>query len=213
MDQARLRLAALAGQPVPRVVRGLVVRTVKPAVDRRAAAGQLGVEPRVHLTDERLRIQAAAHARLVGDHDQREAGAAQEPHWPSFAAWLPGLAAQFTVVSPAAWGAQGIAQQNLANSTAFGQQLQEHRAWSQDLQQQVTDQRWRSDERRQHELGEALTGHSWYDDPHGNPPERLSNTPVVQWVHRDGTRRSSDDPSYDPRTPEDPYWERSTALP
>ena len=141
------------------------------------------------------------------------AGAAQEAHWPSFAGWLPGVARQFNVTNPAAWGAQGIAQQNLANSMAFGQQVQEQRAWSQDLQQQVTDERWQSDERRQHDLGTVLTGESWHTDPYGNPPQRLSDTPAVTWIHRDGTKWSSADPTADPRTAEDPYWERMTPEP
>lgn len=136
------------------------------------------------------------------------AGAAQEAHWPSFAGWLPALPAQFAVTNGAAWGARGIAQQNLANSMAFGQQLQEQRDWSQQLQQQVTDERWRSDERQQHDFGEVITGESWYADPYGNPPRRLSDTPAVHWVRQDGTVLSSNDPSFDPRTAEDSDWQR-----
>jgi hypothetical protein len=142
------------------------------------------------------------------------AGAAQEGHWPSFAGWLPGLARQFNVTNPAAWGAQGIAQQNLSNSMAFGRQVQEQRAWSQELQQRVTDERRQADERRQHDRGEALTGESWYPDPYGNnPPQRLSNTPAAYWIHQDGTIKPSDDPSFDPRTADDPYWQRMTPDP
>jgi hypothetical protein len=137
------------------------------------------------------------------------AGAAQEQYWPSFASWLPGLAKQFNVTNSAAWGAQGIAQQNLQNSMQFGQQLQEQRAWSQDLQQQVTDQRWESDERRQEGAGQVLTGQSWYDDPYGQKPAvRMSDTPAVYWTNRDGRIMSSEDPSYDPRTPMDSDWQR-----
>jgi hypothetical protein len=137
------------------------------------------------------------------------AGAAQEQYWPSFASWLPGLPRQFNVTNGAAWGAQGIAQQNLQNSIQFGQQLQEQRAWSQDLQQQVTDQRWASDEHRQDGMGRVLTGESWYADPYGlNPPVRMSDTPAVYWAHRDGRITSSDDPSFDPRTPMDSDWQR-----
>jgi hypothetical protein len=154
-------------------------------------------------------VATVSHRQGYGSADfVLTAGAAQEAHWPTFAAWLPGLPTQFAVTNGAAWGARGIAQQNLANSQAFGQQLQEQREWSQQLQQQVTDERWAADERRQHDVGEVLTGESWYTDPHGNPPQRLSDTPAVHWVHPDGRRESSDDPSYDPRTAEDPYWQR-----
>jgi hypothetical protein len=136
------------------------------------------------------------------------AGAAQQAHWPRFAAWLPGVAAMFAVTNGAAWGARGVAQQNLANSIAFGEQLAEHRRHSEQLQREVTDQRWASDERRQHDRGEVLSGESWYADPYGNPPQRLSDTAAVYWVNPQGVVKPSDDPSYDPRTAEDPYWQR-----
>lgn len=135
------------------------------------------------------------------------AAAAQEAHWPRYAPWLPQVAAQVVVTNGAAWGARGIAQQNLANSMAFGQQLQEHRDHSQRLQQELADQRWQSDEARAHGRGEGLSGESWYDD-HGNPPQRLSSAVGVHWVDPHGRVRSSPDPTWDPRTADDPYWQR-----
>jgi hypothetical protein len=141
------------------------------------------------------------------------AGAAQEQYWPSFAAWLPALPKQFNVTHGAAWGAQGIAQQNLRNSIQFGQQLELQRAWSEELQRQVTDQRDASDERHREGMGQVLTGESWYADPYGqNPPVRLSNTPAVYWTNRHGRIVSSDDPSFDPRTPMDSDWQRMSGT-
>ena len=55
-----------------------MVRTVEPGVDGRAAAGELGGEVRVHVADERLAEQPARDAGLVGDHDEGEAGPAQQ---------------------------------------------------------------------------------------------------------------------------------------
>ena len=136
------------------------------------------------------------------------AGAAQEQYWPSFASWLPGLPKQFNVTNGAAWGARGIAQQNFQNSIQLGHQLEQQRTWSADLERQVTDQRWASDEQQQHGMGQVLSGQSWYADPYGqNPPVRMSDTPAVYWAHRDGRITSSDDPSFDPRTPMDSDWQ------
>lgn len=137
------------------------------------------------------------------------AAAAQERYWPSYVSWLPGLAKGFTVTNGAAWGARGIAQQNLANSVQLGQQLQDQRSWSHQLQQNLANQRWASDDRRQHGVGQLLSGESWYADPYGqNPPLRMSDTPAVYWANRDGRIVASDDPSFDPRTPTDSDWQR-----
>lgn len=140
------------------------------------------------------------------------AAAAQQAHWPRYADWLPAAATRFEVTDGGAWGARGIMQQNLANSQAFGQQLQEHREHSQQLQQEVTDARWRSDEVRQHDRGEGLTGESWYESPFGHPPQRLDNTMAYTWVHRSGAIKRTDDPGYNPRDDDgDPDWQRMTA--
>ena len=137
------------------------------------------------------------------------AAAAQSSAWERYAGWLPGAAAQFEVTDGAAWGARGIMQQNLANSQAFGQQLAEHREWSQQLQQEVTDARWQSDEVRQHDRGEGLSGQSWYESPYGHPPERLDNTAAFTWQSRSGEIYRTDDPTDDPRLRTgDPDWQR-----
>lgn len=139
------------------------------------------------------------------------AAAAQQAHWARYADWLPGAATRFEVTDGAAWGARGIMQQNLDMSQAFGQQLASHREHSQQLQQEVADARWRSDEIRQHDRGEGLTGESWYESPFGDPPVRLDNTMAYTWVNRRGEIKRTDDPGYNPRDDDgDPDWQRMT---
>jgi len=134
--------------------------------------------------------------------------ASDERQWPAYAGWLPQVARHVMATDGAAFGARGIAQQNLSNSMAFGQQLQAHREHSQALQQELTDQRWRSDEMRQAGRGEALTAHAWFADPYGNPPRQMPTTAGCHWASRDGRVVSSADPTFDPRTATDPDWQR-----
>lgn len=138
---------------------------------------------------------------------------AAEPAWPGYARWLPAVAALVAPTNGAAFGARGIAQQNLSNSIALGQRLQQHREHTLRLQQELADQRWRSDAERQQGIGEALTGQTWRDDPYGNAPHRVSTTPAVHWVDPQGRVVTSDDPSFDPRSATDPNWRKLPPLP
>ena len=116
--------------------------------------------------------------------------------------------------SGAAFGARAIARQNIASYTAYGQQLAASREYTHRLAEEVADHRDQSDQVRAQGRGASLTGESWSGDPHGNPPQKLSNTPAVYWSHPDGRRRSSPDPNYDPRIEDgDPYWQRMERLP
>jgi hypothetical protein len=140
--------------------------------------------------------------------------AAHAAHWPRYATWLPQVAAHAVPTSPAAFGAQAVAQQNLASSTAFGQQLAASREHSQRLAEEVAAHREQSDLAQAQGRGESLTGESWYGDPHGNPPQRLSNSTGFYWSHPDGRVHPTDDPTYDPRVVEqDPRWQRMERLP
>ena len=62
--------------------------------------------------------------------------------------------------------------------------------------------------RRQDAMGPMMTGQFWQQDPWGNGAERYSSTPAVIWVDRYGRQLTSDDPSFDPRTPYDQDWRR-----
>jgi hypothetical protein len=140
--------------------------------------------------------------------------AAHEAHWAPYSTWLPRIAAHAVPTSGAAFGARAIAQQNLASSTQYGQQLAAAREHSQRVQAEVAAHREQSDEVRAQGRAESLTGESWYGDPHGNPPQRLSNSVGFYWSHPDGRRIETDDPTRDPRIETgDPYWQRMERLP
>jgi hypothetical protein len=140
--------------------------------------------------------------------------AAHEAHWAQYSTWLPQVASQAVPTSGAAFGARAIAQQNLAGSRAYGQQVAAAREHSHRLQDEVAAHRAHSDQVRAQGRAESLTGESWYGDPHGNPPQRLSNSAAYYWSHPDGRTMSTDDPTYDPRIATgDPYWQRMERLP
>jgi len=57
--------------------------------------------------------------------------ASEASQWPNYASWLPQVAGQVEVTNSAAFGASGIAQQNLQNSIALGEQARRNREHSQ----------------------------------------------------------------------------------
>lgn len=98
-------------------------------------------------------------------------GDASEPsRWSAVGPWLTQTAAQFAPTSAGAFGAQGIAMQNLQNSIALGAQAQAQRAWSEALQADVTQRRDRSDARIADDRRQGLGGVERYDDPYTGQP-------------------------------------------
>jgi len=59
-------------------------------------------------------------------------------------------------------------------------------------------------------LGALPAGRQWYDNPYGGAPIRQSTAPAAIWINRNGQQLPTDDPSFDPRTPTDPDWQRLT---
>jgi hypothetical protein len=134
--------------------------------------------------------------------------AAEVRQWPGYQSWLPHVAQAAVNVGPNAYGSTSMAnamneisQRDHAAVTAYQQHSQQ--TW-----QQVVDHRHQTVDRQQGQLDSVLTGNQWHDDPYGGRAIRRSTTPAVIWRSRDGREVSSDDPSYDPRTPMDPDWRR-----
>jgi hypothetical protein len=135
--------------------------------------------------------------------------AAQANTWPRYQSWLPGLALEAVNVGPNAYGSTAIAGVMHGIAQREGEAHAQYRAWSQATWQAVANERSVTNAHNQQALDPVLTNQQWDADPFGGNALRRSSTATVIWVHRDGREVSSDDPSFDPRTPMDSDWRRA----
>lgn len=134
--------------------------------------------------------------------------ASEASQWPRYASWLPQVAGQVEVTNSAAFGASGIAQQNLQNSIALGEQARRNREHSQQQWADVTRQRGDSQDRNNADFREALDGVKRYDNPYDNRPIDLPSSNTVYWVNPvTGQIVGDPNPSFDPRTATDSNWQ------
>lgn len=133
--------------------------------------------------------------------------ASEAAQWPSYASWLPAVAGQVEVTHSAAFGASGIAQQNLQNSIALGEQARRNREHSERQWGEVTRQRGESQDRQAFEFRQAQDGVQRYDNPYDNRPIDLPTSNTVYWINPiTGAIVGDPNPSFDPRTPTDSSW-------
>jgi len=102
---------------------------------------------------------------------------------------------------------QGIRQQ-MADTAAFGRTLAEHRAASQALQQQVTEERNASQDRIADLRRETLGGVDTYIDPINQRLVQLPSDWVEYWVNPQGEFLTSDTPGFDPNSVDNRGWQR-----
>lgn len=132
----------------------------------------------------------------------------QVAQWNQYAPWLPQVASQFAITNAAAFGAQGIAQQNLANSIALGEQARQNREYSQRQWDQVTQQRWDADERNQFDFRQNLGNVQTYSNPYGYQHVQLSNEYSHYWINHQGEIVGTNNPAENPNTGSTHEWAR-----
>jgi len=129
--------------------------------------------------------------------------------WPGYSSWLPRVAEQVSATNGGAFGARGIMAQNLQNSTAYAEAARQYREASQRTQQQVTDDRNASEDRKNFYVRENLGGVQTYTDPYGSgPPLELPTTYKYFWIDRQGTVQGTDDPSVNPNAGSTTEWRK-----
>jgi hypothetical protein len=133
---------------------------------------------------------------------------AQEQVWDAHKNWLPQVAAQAVNTGPNAYGSTQVAVVNQHGAQQLGQQLQDQRNWSANLQAQVQADHDRSWRNQSYYMGQMLTGNGWYQNPYGGSPTYQSTYPAVRWSNPNGSVVTSANPTYDPRTPTDQDWRR-----
>ena len=127
------------------------------------------------------------------------AALSEASQWAGYSTWLPQVSEQVAALNGAAFGARGVMAQNLRNSTALAEAARQYREASQRTQQQMTDDRNASTDRRNEEFREALGGVQTYTNPYGSGPAvELPTTYKYYWQDRNGSFRGTDDPSANP---------------
>ncbi|MFT3789276.1 MAG: hypothetical protein QM770_24365 [Tepidisphaeraceae bacterium] len=126
-------------------------------------------------------------------------GASRADLWPSHANWLPQVARSVRPANSGAFGAGRIAEDNLRNSIELGQRFQQVNDYAQAQWQQVTNERWQSDQRNQFHFRENLGGVHTYHDPYQGREVELSQNYGHYWMRRDGRVVGTNDAGFDPR--------------
>lgn len=133
---------------------------------------------------------------------------AREGLWSAYADWLPQLAMLAINTGPDPYGRHSLSIAIQNDLRRLNQLASEYRDWSRAIWNDVAQFRARVQERQRQELGPMLTGQQWYNNPYGGPHIRQSTAPAVIWVNPNGDILPSDSPTFDPRTPTDPNWQR-----
>jgi len=137
------------------------------------------------------------------------AALSRSAQWPGYSTWLPLVAQQVAATNGAAFGARGIMQQNLRNSTAYGEAAARYRDWSQKNWQGVTDQRNASVDRQNAQFRENLGAVQTYVNPYdGRAPVELPTTYQYYWVNPQGNYVGTNDPSVNPNDGSTQEWKK-----
>jgi hypothetical protein len=129
--------------------------------------------------------------------------------WGGYSSWLPQVADQVSAMNGAAFGMRGIMQQNLQNSTAYGEAARQYRDWSQKNWQQVTDARNASQDRKNFAVRENLGGVQTFANPYGsNQNVEMPMTNKYYWRDSQGSMVGTDDPSANPNVGSTTEWRK-----
>lgn len=189
------------------------LRLGEPRQARPAAGFAHAVEFDVSYRVQGASYQGVAKVSLAPAYDSATmamtAALSVSDQWSGYSSWLPQVADQIAATDGAAFGMRGLMQQNLRNSVAYGEAARQYRAWSQDNWRQVTDERERSQDRRNLATRENLGGIQTFTNPYEtNRPVELPMTSKYYWTDRDGRIVGTDDPGADPNTGSTGDWRR-----
>jgi hypothetical protein len=137
------------------------------------------------------------------------AAASVESQWNGYRTWLPEIPALMQALSGEAFGARGIMQQNIRNSTAYAEAARNYRTWSEKNWKEVTDDRNRSVDERNTQFRENLGAVQTYVNPY-NPqrPLELSTQYKYYWIDPQGKTMGTNDPSENPNQGSTVEWKR-----
>jgi hypothetical protein len=129
--------------------------------------------------------------------------------WPHYRPWLPGLIVHIGPAGSQTFMAGTIAANNQRDAQEFGQRLHEANAHTQNLQQQMYNDRWNSDMRNQFDFRENLGGVQTMTNPYDNNRQvEMPMTYSYYWVSRDGRIVGSNDPGFNPTHGTGEEWQQ-----
>jgi hypothetical protein len=135
------------------------------------------------------------------------AAASVETQWKNYAGWLPDVAALAQAKDGRAFGARGIMEQNIRNSTAYAEAARNYREWSAKNWQAVTDDRNKSVDAQNEQFRENIGAVQTYINPYdpGKTIE-LSTQYKYYWIDQQGKTWGTNDPSANPNTGSTTKW-------
>lgn len=177
----------------------------QPRAARPVAGFAQAVEFPVRYTINGVPCEGVARVHIAPGYDSAvmamTAALADARQWPGYASWLPLVADQISATNGAAFGARGIMQQNLKNSTAYAEAARQYRDWSQRNWQGVTDARNASQDRNNTQFRETLGNVQSFANPYdARTPVELPNTHQYYWINERGTIIGTDNPNTDPNS-------------
>lgn len=152
-----------------------------------------------------------ARCHLAPSYDMQTmimtAAASVETQWKNYASWLPDVAALAQAKDGRAFGARGIMEQNIRNSTAYAEAARNYREWSAKNWQAVTDDRNKSVDARNEQFRENIGAVQTYINPYdpGKTIE-LSTQYKYYWIDQQGKTWGTNDPSENPNTGSTKKW-------
>lgn len=123
---------------------------------------------------------------------------AKESIWDAYSDWLPEVALQAVHIGPNPFDAPRRDVER-ANQIVTG-----HRDWAKRTWDELVTYRAKT----QAGPDAPPAGQQWYDNPYGGAPIRQSAGPAAIWINRNGQQLPTNNPSFDPRVPTDPDWQR-----
>ena len=126
---------------------------------------------------------------------------AKERIWDAYSSWLPEVALQAVHTGPNPFDAP---RREAVRADQADQMVSAHREWAKRTWDELVDYR----SKIQADRNATPVGQQWYDNPYGGAPIRQSAGPAAIWINRNGQQLPTDYPSFDPRTPTDPEWQR-----
>jgi hypothetical protein len=135
---------------------------------------------------------------------------AKERIWDAYSDWLPEAALQAVHTGPDPFDTPRRDVEGV-NQIVSGHHDWAKRTWAELVAYRAktqTDTQADQNAAPATPFGALPAGQQWYENPYGGPPIRQSAGPAAIWINRNGQQLPTDSPSFDPRTPTDPEWQR-----